>query len=917
MGKEVKQLEARIETLESQLAHAESKLANLAFYEKALEAENAGIAVYDARLRLSYCNQNYKRIFPQSAHLMTPDRPIEDILRQIAKSDLLPHTVEDTEAWIKQRTDIACRTFDLPYYLQMKDGRWIRAINCRTEDGGFLAIRTDITEVKEREAALQAKTEETRNILEAFFENSPVPMLVKGTDSRYRAVNRAFVDVHGIPEDKILNRRMEEALPKTAAGLGTLADEGILAGKGPVYREHKIYRADGGERNVATTKFPVRDDSGAITAIGAISIDITKSMEMQETLSAKSRLLETTLRSIDQGFAVFDKDLRILACNQRFFDLHGYPGRMPADGLPLRDMLSHFADAGDFGTEDPQGELDRRFRMLASDARPEREERIQAGGAILDVRRTSLPDGGYVATFTDITELKRAEQKAENAHRFLEEILDTLIASVCLYDSERRLVYCNQATRNLFGWQMELHEPGVRFETQMRDALGKGMVSGIGEADEENWLAERLSEFDDKAINVVTQRPGGKWIVTDYRPTSDGSTVAVHNDITDQKHAEIALRESEENFRSLVESTEIGISIGVRRRLLFVNDAFAKIFGYRDAQEALDVGMYDAFIAPNDLERLRAISDARSDNRPAPSVFEFEGLRKDGSTVWLQRTSRIVNWHGVRATLGTVMDLSRRHEAEEKLRAALDAAETANRTKSDFLAKMSHELRTPLNAIIGFSEVLSHETFGPLGHSRYRNYVDDIATSGRHLLEMINDILDMSKIESGRYEIEAVECDLGPIISETVQVVRGQLEQQGIDFNLVIDPRTGPIYADQRAVRQILLNLLSNAIKFTPEGGRITLSAETKAENVRLSVVDTGIGIAKSDLDAVLQPFNQGSNPHSDVQPGTGLGLPIVKSLVELHGGRIDIASEPGCGTTVTIEMPNRAHAPISQVRTG
>ena len=907
MSKETKRLETRIEELEAQLARAHGKLANLAFYEKALEAENAGIAVFDADLRLGYCNQNYKRIFKQSAHLLTPGQPIEEIVRQIASSDLLPTTVDDSEAWIKERTEIACRMFDEPYFLQLKDGRWIRAINCKTDDGGFLAIRTDITELKQREAALQAKTEETRNILEAFFENSPVPMLVKDTDSRYRAVNSAFVDVHGISEKDILNKRMEEALPKTAAALGELADQSILDGDGPVYREHTIYRADGGERNVATTKFPVRDSAGAISAIGAISIDITKSMEMQATLSSKSRLLETTLRSIDQGFAVFDKDLRILACNQRFFDLHGYPGRMPADGLPLRDMLAHFAEAGDFGTKDPQGELERRFKMLASDTRPEREERIQADGAILDVRRTSLPDGGYVATFTDITELKRAEQKAENAHRFLEEILDTLIASVCLYDGDRRLVYCNQATRNLFGWQMDLHKPGIGFETQMRDALERGMVSGVGEDEQESWLRDKLREFDEKAINVVTERPGGKWIVTDYRPTSDGSTVAVHNDITDQKQAEIALRESEENFRSLVESTEIGISIGVRRRLLFVNDAFAKIFGYKDAQEALEVGVYDSFIAPNDLERLRAISDARSDNLPAPSAFEFEGLRKDGSTVWLQRTSRMVNWHGVRATMGTVIDLSQRHEAEEKLRAALDAAETANRTKSDFLAKMSHELRTPLNAIIGFSEVLSHETFGPLGHPRYSNYVDDIAISGRHLLEMINDILDMSKIESGRYEIDAVECDLAPIVSETVQVVRGQLEQQGIDFNLVIDPDTGPIYADQRAVRQILLNLLSNAIKFTPEGGRITLSTETKAGNVKISVVDTGIGIAKEDLQAVLQPFNQGSNPHSDVQPGTGLGLPIVKSLVELHGGHIDIASEPGQGTTVTIEMPNRA----------
>jgi PAS domain S-box-containing protein len=444
----------------------------------------------------------------------------------------------------------------------------------------------------------------------------------------------------------------------------------------------------------------------------------------------------------------------------------------------LRDMLTYFADLGYFGTQDPKRAVEQRVRVLHTPDRPEREERRQSDGRILDVRRSALADGGYVATFTDITELKRAEE---------------------------------------------------------------------------------------------------------------------------------ALRESEENFRTLVENTEIGISIGVRRNLLFANEAFARIFGYESRDDLLQVGHYDALIAPRDLDRVRAISDARTEDRPAPTVYEFEGIRKDGTTFWLQRTSRMVTWNGQRATLGTVIDITQRKRAEERLRSALEAAETANRAKSDFLAMMSHELRTPLNAIIGFSEVLSRETFGPLGHDRYKSYVNDIATSGRHLLEMINDILDMSKIESGRYEIAPVESDVTALVSDTVQVVRGQMEQQKIDFALDVDPATPPAYADMRAVRQILLNLLSNAIKFTPEGGKITVSAgPLDSGGVYLAVTDTGIGIAKDDLEAVLKPFNQGSNPHSTVQPGTGLGLPIVSSLAEMHGGRFRIESEPGIGTTATIELPKR-----------
>jgi signal transduction histidine kinase len=278
----------------------------------------------------------------------------------------------------------------------------------------------------------------------------------------------------------------------------------------------------------------------------------------------------------------------------------------------------------------------------------------------------------------------------------------------------------------------------------------------------------------------------------------------------------------------------------------------------------------------------------------------------------------MVTWNGERVTLGTVADVTQRHKAEERLRAALNSAESANRAKSEFLAKMSHELRTPLNAIIGFSEVLGRETFGPLGHPRYNSYVEDIAVSGRHLLEMINDILDMSKIESGGYEINPVEADLKALIAETVQVVRGQIEQQNLAFSQSIAPNIPALYADRRAVRQILLNLLSNAIKFTPPHGRIGIDARMNEHGgISLSVTDSGIGIEEEDLDDVLQPFNQGSNAHRTVQPGTGLGLPIVKSLIEMHGGRLTIESKRGAGTVVTVEFPKASKLAAGRMQAG
>jgi len=921
MNKDVKRLEERIAQLETELADANrvqaEHLAQLECYRKAAESGRDGIAVYDKAFRLQYCNQNYKNLFKHLGHLLLPGVSLREIAHHTALSGLIPEAESDVEAWIRRRTDVEQRTIDEPQYFRMADGTWIRACDSRIDGGGLLAVRTDVTELKKREAELEAKGNEMQSILQAFFENSPVPMVVKGIDRRYEVVNAAFEKFHGVSADEVIGKTIEEALPSLASELGRSLDHAILDGAGPISREHNIFPAESGTSTVASTKFPILNADGQISAIGGISIDITRFIDMQEKLAAKSELLETTLRSIDQGFAVFDSDLRILACNQHFFELHNYPNALPAEGIHMRDMLVHFAEAGAFGDQDPEGEVERRYRLLASSDRPERKERVQSDGTILDVRRKNLAGGGYVASFTDITDLKHAEQRTENAHRLLREILDTMISSVCLYDANQRMVYSNQGTTELFGWQSALLTPGTRYEDHVRDALKKEMVCGI-EGPYEEWLQQRLHDFTDKKTNILTELPGDQWVISHFRAMSDGGTVAIHRDITDQKRAERALRESEENFRSLVENTEIGISISVRRNLLFVNDAFARIFGYDSREDALEAGHYDKFIAPDDLDRVRAISDARTEDRPAPTVYEFEGIRKDGTTLWLERTSRMVNWHGTRATLGTVIDVTQRHDAEERLRAALDAAETANRAKSDFLAKMSHELRTPLNAIIGFSEVLGRETFGPLGNSRYGNYVDDIALSGRHLLEMINDILDMSKIETGGYEIEPVESDIMPIVTEAVHVVNGQIEQRSIDLALAIAPDTPPLYADQRAIKQILLNLLSNAIKYTPEGGKITLSAAPNdAGGIVMSVSDSGVGIAKNDLDAVLKPFNQGSNPHSTVQPGTGLGLPIVLSLTEMHGGKLTIDSELGVGTTVTIELPNRPGAISEQKQAG
>ena len=231
--------------------------------------------------------------------------------------------------------------------------------------------------------------------------------------------------------------------------------------------------------------------------------------------------------------------------------------------------------------------------------------------------------------------------------------------------------------------------------------------------------------------------------------------------------------------------------------------------------------------------------------------------------------------------------------------------EIANRHKSEFLANMSHELRTPLNAIIGFSEVLSEKYFGEL-NEKQADYVKDIHTSGKHLLSLINDILDLSKIEAGRMELDLAEFDLPSALQNALTLVRERAQRHGIKLDLESDPALGQFYADERKFKQIMLNLLSNAVKFTPEGGRVGVSAKPNGSAIEIAVADSGVGIADADQEAIFEEFKQVGTDYTKKAEGTGLGLALTKRFIELHGGTIRVSSAPGKGSTFTFTLPIR-----------
>jgi PAS domain S-box-containing protein len=420
----------------------------------------------------------------------------------------------------------------------------------------------------------------------------------------------------------------------------------------------------------------------------------------------------------------------------------------------------------------------------------------------------------------------------------------------------------------------------------------------------------------------ITRRDGSvRWVQERGRGIygDDGSLVHLDGcmfDITERKQAEAALataletvRASERKFRSLTASIPGAVyrcKLDSNWTSVFMSEAMAEISGYTIAE--LSEGgttRYGDLIDPED----RAVRDpivlaaaARGD----PFVVEYRIRRKDGSVRWVQERGRGILGEDGKPTFleGVVFDVSDRKAAEAELLRTKDHAESANRAKSEFLAMMSHELRTPLNAIIGFSDMVIAEMYGPVGSERYREYLRDIRSSGTHLLDLINDILDLSKAEAGQIDLHESVIGVADLIEGSVALVALRARQAGVEIVTDIADDLPHLRADERKIRQVLLNLATNAIKFTPPGGRVFLRARLVGDALRLAVEDTGIGMASADIPKALSPFGQIDSAHNRRHAGTGLGLPLTKRLVEVHGATFDLKSEIAVGTVVAIDFP-------------
>ncbi|WP_158284066.1 PAS domain S-box protein [Azospirillum sp. TSO22-1] len=381
--------------------------------------------------------------------------------------------------------------------------------------------------------------------------------------------------------------------------------------------------------------------------------------------------------------------------------------------------------------------------------------------------------------------------------------------------------------------------------------------------------------------------------------------VMVIRDISERVESDAALRESEARYRLLAENvSDVIVRVSLDGVRTYCSGAVHDLFGYRPGE--LTGQSFTAHVHPDDRDTAGALFTRLTPGSPR-GTGSFRMQHRDGSWVWTEASARLLTdprTGEAEEFVFVIRDISDRRRMEEDLEEARRTAERANQSKSNFLAGLSHELRTPLNAIIGFADLIAREAFGPAGDRQYVQFGSDIRDSGQHLLGLINEILDHAKAEAGRLRLDEDTVDLSAAVRFCTRMITARAERSGVALGASVAPEAQFIRADEKRIRQILLNLLANAVKYTPSGGRVTVTVDLQDGAPAVTVSDTGIGIDEKDMPRVLQAFEQVENTANRQLTGTGLGLPLTRHLVELHGGTLTLSSRVGQGSTITARLP-------------
>jgi PAS domain S-box-containing protein len=755
------------------------------------------------------------------------------------------------------------------------------------------------------ETALRERDRRVRDVMDNMVDG----IITIGQGGTIESFNRTAENIFGYDAAEMIGRNISALMPEPDRGKhdGYLrrhleTGERNILGIGP--REVLAQRKDGSTFPVELLTSDMYVDGRRIF-IGSVR-DISRRKAAETALDESQRTLRAVIDAIPAVINVKDVEGRYMFMNEYQASNH----RMDADdAVGLTPGEVHGA------------EYARQIREM--------DEKVTRTGKAITNLELELTDIGGKPRLWHATKAPIFDEAGNVASvvTVALDVTDQRKSHEALKRSERQLAEAHRIA-GLGSWELDLEAERLEWSEEVF------RIFGVADSDFKHTTETFYEHVHPEDVEFVRQliraaitegypfsvrhrivRPDGEVRVVQEEAVvirdEHGHAVRMRGtvqDISERAEAEASLRESRARLAHAQRLSGFGHCIWDEkdRRLAYCSIEVAELFGIpRRMFPQLHADLID-FVDPGDRERVRSATESAKAGEHAYEI-EYGIVRPDGGLRSVVEIGEVVLDHSGRIdrTVSTFQDITERKRVVEELRAAKEEAELANRSKSEFLANMSHELRTPLNAIIGFSEMILGTFFGPVGSPKYLEYSQSIKDSGAHLLEIINDILDLSKIETNAVVPDEDDVDVERVVRSCLTLVNDRAVAGRLTVNVNIPGDAPTLRADERMVKQILLNLLSNAVKFTPAGGKITVevSASTR-DGYEFRVTDTGIGIAPEDIPKAMMPFAQVDSGLTRKYEGTGLGLPLTKGLVELHGGSMKITSKVAAGTSVIVRFP-------------